>query len=175
MLIKIISGNDVLHSLTFKRKHELKVDLEMFSGVKGYAKYSTFSVGSESEKYKLTVTGYTGNAGMCREFRWLSICIAPLFCFQFSCPFLCLFVCLEFFVPLENFSLIWRRHLCLWRAANCDLCSALMVIQQCGFFSVSHLLRHGASVYNGNLWGPLTLTPNAERLAVELSLRVFTT
>nr|XP_022340185.1 tenascin-R-like [Crassostrea virginica] len=56
-------GNDVLHSLTFKRKHELKVDLEMFSGAKGYAKYSTFFVGSESEKYKLTVTGYTGNAG----------------------------------------------------------------------------------------------------------------
>ena len=84
MLIKIISGNDVLHSLTFKRKHELKVDLEMFSGAKGYAKYSTFFVGSESEKYKLTVTGYTGNAGMCDELHWLSICIAPSFCFVFS-------------------------------------------------------------------------------------------
>ena len=43
------------------------------------------------------------------------------------------------------------------------------------FFSVLHLRWHGASVYNGHLRGPVTLTPNAERLAVELSLPVFTT
>ena len=37
------------------------------------------------------------------------------------CLFVCLFVCLlEFIVPLENFSLIWRRHHCRWRAANFD-------------------------------------------------------
>ena len=30
----------------------------------------------------------------------------------------CLFVCLEFIVPVENFSLIWRHHHCRWRAAN---------------------------------------------------------
>ena len=28
-----------------------------------------------------------------------------------------------------------------------------------------HLLVHGASIYNGHLRGPVTLTPNAERLA----------
>ena len=38
-----------------------------------------------------------------------------------------------------------------------------------------HPLRHGPTVYNGHLRGPLTLTPVAERLAVELSLPVFTT
>ena len=38
-----------------------------------------------------------------------------------------------------------------------------------------HLLRHGPVVYNGHLRGPVTLTPVAERLAVELSLPVFTT
>ena len=43
-----------------------------------------------------------------------------------------------------------------------------------GFFSVSHLLWHGPSVYNGHLRGPVTPTPNAERLAVELSLPVLT-
>ena len=59
-----------------------------------------------------------------------------------------LFVCLEFSVPIENVSLIWRRHHCRWRAANFDLCSALMAIEQWGFFSVSHILWHGASVYN---------------------------
>ena len=41
------------------------------------------------------------------------------------------------------------------------------------FFSVPHLLRHGASVYNGHLWGPVTLTPFAERLAVDLSQPVL--
>ena len=34
--------------------------------------------------------------------------------------------------------------------------------------SVLHLLSHGASVYNGNLRGPIRLTAVAERLAVEL-------
>ena len=28
---------------------------------------------------------------------------------------LCLFACVEFIVPLENFSLIWRRHHCRWK------------------------------------------------------------
>ena len=37
--------------------------------------------------------------------------------------FLALFACLEVFVPLENFSLIWRKG--RWRASNFDLCSAL--------------------------------------------------
>ena len=43
-------------------------------------------------------------------------------------------------------------------------------IEQWGFFSVPNLQWHGASVYNGHLRGPVTLTPVAERLAVELSL-----
>ena len=84
-------------------------------------------------------------------------------------------VCLEFFVPLKNFSLIWRHHHYQWRAANFDLCSALMAIEQWGFFNVPHLLRHGPTVYNGHPWGPVTLTPVAECLAVELSLAVLIT
>ena len=49
-------------------------------------------------------------------------------------------------------------------------------IQCIPFFQVfQHLLCHGASVYNGHLWGSVTLTPVAERLAVELSLPVWTT
>ena len=66
--------------------------------------------------------------------------------------FVCLFVCLlEFIVPLENFSLIWRRHHCRWRAANFYVCSALMAIEQLGFFNVPHLLLHGPTLYNGHL------------------------
>ena len=53
------------------------------------------------------------------------------------------FVCLwSFIVPLENFSLIWRRHHCWWRATNFDLCSTLMAMEQWGFFNVPHLLAY---------------------------------
>ena len=52
-----------------------------------------------------------------------------------------------------------------------DLRSAPMAIEQWGF----HLMWHGASVYNGHRWRPMTLIPVAEHLAVELSLPVFMT
>ena len=42
------------------------------------------------------------------------------------------------------------------------------------WFSFPHLLWHRASVCNGHYRGPATLNPVAERLAVELSLGVFT-
>ena len=57
------------------------------------------------------------------------------------------FVCVEFIVSLENFSLILRRHHCRWRAAKFDLCSVLMTIEQWGFFNAPHLLWHGLILY----------------------------
>ena len=48
----------------------------------------------------------------------------------------------------ENSSLVWRRHHIQWRAANFNKYSALMAIEQWGFFNVPHLLRHGPTVYN---------------------------
>ena len=80
------------------------------------------------------------------------------------------FFCLGFFVPIENFSLIWRRHYYRWRLANFGQCSPLMAIEQCGFFNVSHLLWHWPTLYNGHFRGPVTLTTVAERLAVEQQL-----
>ena len=50
-----------------------------------------------------------------------------------------------------------------------------MGIEQWGFFSLPHQMWHGTSVYNGHIRGPVTLTPIAERLTVELSLPVLTT
>ena len=47
--------------------------------------------------------------------------------------FVCLVVCLGFSVSLQNFSFIWRRH---------QLCSALLAIEQWGFFSVPFPLKH---------------------------------
>ena len=56
-------GNEAIHLLTTKTNQELRVDMEKFTGEKAYAKYSSFSVGTESQKYKLTIGGYKGNAG----------------------------------------------------------------------------------------------------------------
>uniref|UniRef100_K1RGK7 Ficolin-1 n=1 Tax=Magallana gigas TaxID=29159 RepID=K1RGK7_MAGGI len=55
-------GNEDIHLLTTKTSQELRVDLKKFSGEKAYAKYSTFTVGSESQKYMLAVGGYSGTA-----------------------------------------------------------------------------------------------------------------
>ena len=54
-------GNEVIHELTTTAQ-ELRVDLSDFSGNKVYAKYESFSIGSEAEKYKLSVSGYSGTA-----------------------------------------------------------------------------------------------------------------
>ncbi|XP_062577830.1 ficolin-1-like [Saccostrea cucullata] len=54
-------GNDALHLLTKKGKHELRVDLQRFNGQKGFAKYSSFAVGDERSKYKLSLSGYSGS------------------------------------------------------------------------------------------------------------------
>ena len=81
-------------------------------------------------------------------------------CVCFVC-FVCLFVFWGFFfVPFENFSLIWRRHFIpvKARAANFDLCSTLI-----------------NGVYNSHLQGPVQFTPIAELFTVELSLPVLTT
>ena len=86
-----------------------------------------------------------------------------------------LIVCLGFIVPLKNFFTHIGRHHYQLKAANFDLCSALMVIEQWGFFSVPQILWHGATLYESHLRGPVTLTPIAERLAVKLSLPIFTT
>ena len=55
-------GNNYLHLLT-RENQELCLVLMDFDGNTAYAKYSTFTVGSESEKYKLTVSGYSGTLG----------------------------------------------------------------------------------------------------------------
>ena len=100
-----------------------------------------------------------------------------LFVCSFVCSFVCLFVrlfvCLfVWYRSTREYSLIWRRHHFRWRAENFDLSSALMAIEQWGFFNVPHLIWHGASVYNSHLRGPVTLSPITERLAVELSYLV---
>ena len=71
--------------------------------------------------------------------------------------YFCLFVCLEFMVPLENFSRIWRRYHCRWRALNSVQCSALMTINQCN----THC-NTGLPFIMVISWVPMTLTPVAK-------------
>ncbi|XP_062591934.1 ryncolin-1-like [Saccostrea cucullata] len=56
-------GNDAIHALTKDQDQELRVDLQRFNGDTAYAKYSTFYIGNEDEKYQLTVSEYRGTAG----------------------------------------------------------------------------------------------------------------
>ena len=48
-------GLDVLHQLTSSQPQELRIDLADYEGNKRYAKYGTFSVGNEDDKYRLSV------------------------------------------------------------------------------------------------------------------------
>ena len=56
-------GLEKLHWLTRNGTWQLRVDLEDFSGNTAFAEYSTFAIGSESTKYRLSVGGYAGTAG----------------------------------------------------------------------------------------------------------------
>ena len=57
------SGNKYLHMLTSQRSYSLRVDLENYFGESRYADYSIFNIQNGVNKYKLTVGGYSGNAG----------------------------------------------------------------------------------------------------------------
>jgi hypothetical protein len=52
---------------------------------------------------------------------------------------------LLFYIPLKNFSLIWRYHHCLWRAAKFTPMLSARGLRAGGIFIVPHLLWHGAS------------------------------
>ncbi|XP_051022267.1 ficolin-1-like [Acomys russatus] len=53
-------GNDYLHLLTANGNQELRVDFRDFQGETSYAKYSSFQVSGEQEKYKLTLGQFLG-------------------------------------------------------------------------------------------------------------------
>jgi hypothetical protein len=71
-------------------------------------------------------------------------------------PFDWLIDSLQFYVPLKNFSLIWRRHHCRWRAAKFRpmLGAQIRSFEQGVIFIAPHLLWHGASVLPVSSEGP---------------------
>ncbi|OXA46247.1 Techylectin-5B [Folsomia candida] len=56
-------GLKTINSLTEEGFTQLRVDLEDWNRTKAYAMYDVFKVANSTEKYNLTVAGYTGTAG----------------------------------------------------------------------------------------------------------------
>uniref|UniRef100_A0AAG5DKW9 Fibrinogen C-terminal domain-containing protein n=1 Tax=Anopheles atroparvus TaxID=41427 RepID=A0AAG5DKW9_ANOAO len=56
-------GLEKLHLMTKSGRHEMLVIVEDHEGNTAYALYDSFQIGSEAEKYKLTVGNYSGTAG----------------------------------------------------------------------------------------------------------------
>ena len=46
-------------------RYEIKIELEDWDGNKTYANYDTFNIENHTGIYKLTVAGYSGDAGTC--------------------------------------------------------------------------------------------------------------
>ena len=59
----LITGNEFLVRISAQGHYELKVELEDFDGNTRYARYTTFDVGDRASNFKLTVDGYSGDAG----------------------------------------------------------------------------------------------------------------
>ncbi|XP_068104938.1 ficolin-1-like [Hyperolius riggenbachi] len=55
-------GNEKIHNLTNTGKWELRIDLHDSEEVKHYAKYSSFKILAECEKYKLLLGAFTGGS-----------------------------------------------------------------------------------------------------------------
>ncbi|XP_051022986.1 ficolin-2-like [Acomys russatus] len=53
-------GNDNIHALTAQGTSELRVDLADFDGKQHFAKYSSFKIQGEEEKYKLILGNFIG-------------------------------------------------------------------------------------------------------------------
>ena len=56
-------GNDVIHALTDRGSHKLKILLKDFSNTTKYATYKNFHIAEETHGYRLFVFGYSGTAG----------------------------------------------------------------------------------------------------------------
>ncbi|XP_077969307.1 ficolin-3-like [Styela clava] len=54
-------GLRTLHQITSHGNFQLRIDLVLQSGSVKYAEYSTFAVGNENSKFRLTVSGYSGD------------------------------------------------------------------------------------------------------------------
>ncbi|EPQ12650.1 Ficolin-2 [Myotis brandtii] len=62
-------GNDHIHALTTQGTNELRVDLVDFQDTRHFAKYQSFRVGREAEKYQLVLGAFAGGTAGTYELR----------------------------------------------------------------------------------------------------------
>ena len=55
-------GNQQLHEITSQGQYRMRVEMEEWSGMKFWAEYDTFSVGTEAEFFQLTIGDYNTNS-----------------------------------------------------------------------------------------------------------------
>lgn len=60
----VLLGLKQIHDITSKVPAELRIDLVDWDGNTAFASYDFFKVSGPDTKYRLAVTGYSGNAGM---------------------------------------------------------------------------------------------------------------
>ena len=113
---------------------------------------------------------------------WLGVVefIYKIFAPKFQFPFFKNNVYLVFFVwffhpTRELFTYTEMSSISVKGCKFLSMISAPLAIEQWGFLSAPHLLWHVTYVYKWYPWGPVTITPVAESLTVELSLPVLTT
>lgn len=58
-------GNEKLHHLLSQGNYELRMDMSDFTNATRYVKYANVSVDDEHNKYRIHLTGYSGNVGKC--------------------------------------------------------------------------------------------------------------
>jgi hypothetical protein len=59
-----ILGNEKLYKLTEHNSYTLRIELEDFKNRNRYAEYQSFKIGNAESKYRLSIDGYSGNAGL---------------------------------------------------------------------------------------------------------------
>uniref|UniRef100_A0A1I8H4N9 Fibrinogen C-terminal domain-containing protein n=1 Tax=Macrostomum lignano TaxID=282301 RepID=A0A1I8H4N9_9PLAT len=57
-------GLNALHEITLHGSHKVRFLMKAWNGSEYWAEYSSFSVGPESDNYRLSVSGFSGSAGI---------------------------------------------------------------------------------------------------------------
>uniref|UniRef100_A0A1I8J7V5 Fibrinogen C-terminal domain-containing protein n=1 Tax=Macrostomum lignano TaxID=282301 RepID=A0A1I8J7V5_9PLAT len=57
-------GLNALHEITQHGSHKVRFLMKAWNGSEHWAEYSSFSVGPESDNYRLSVSGFSGSAGI---------------------------------------------------------------------------------------------------------------
>lgn len=61
-----------VHALTKRDLHTLYVKVTDYNGQSKYATYGSFSVSSEAKKFRLSVNDFSGDAGKCVSFSFIT-------------------------------------------------------------------------------------------------------